>query len=772
MAVVKYSAAEVPATFTRLRCNTDLNIPPSNWLSSSTETYGLRPFPFTHKSGFSSFRMAHMFPDCVGEVDVVSDAENIKKLLKIPYSHGPVSMMIHRIENTLLIDEFDVHKYLIREAECQWEWFKKFFIENVMQSENSKDKLIHHRDNSRNALQQKSLISKFLYHSLVVADSNKSTVEKKNEETESVDPSPPLPITYKNDPPLPDPSLEEELPEPSSNHKFARNVVWTFEDIQMLLGTDMPIFGGGTHPCISLRLRDMAKPINVLTGTDYWLDNLMCNVPEVIMCYHLNGIVQKYELIKTEDLPHLENSNFSPKVIRDIAQSILSFLKANATKAGHTYWLFKGKDDDVVKLYDLTSLCTDVLDEKGQTPFTVPVAMLLYRVARNMKNSSDGRRQAATIRMLLTNCLSLLSEEKYPEIVTSAHYILADLYIPADINPASPELFSNEEDEKEQTSDEKHRMCDSEKDVAIKSMSLASISEIHIDETEFCSPAPPLGMDLEARCIDGLSNVLQGLKSLKYLEEKKENTPKNDEEPAMAKPFQTIPMPYQPLDIEKEEDNKTGKKKNKKKKKDVKHADESPRSLLCKSKAEAIPTWRPPTSKAATSWKTHLKSLLYEKMCLIYATLMEKYYLDKKFGLVLQYTKIVLTARKILKSLSPITSNNDVESYLLGRAGDALFMIVQNSQKMETFDKEYNSTSDLDHETVKELMNETLVENLDEEGFPKHLKNLEDSLLGSSICYRRALATGVLADNENLLRRLGNIENELGVFYMNQAAGM
>jgi hypothetical protein len=34
-----------------------------------------------------------MFPDCVGEVDVVSDAENIKKLLKIPYSKGPVSFL-------------------------------------------------------------------------------------------------------------------------------------------------------------------------------------------------------------------------------------------------------------------------------------------------------------------------------------------------------------------------------------------------------------------------------------------------------------------------------------------------------------------------------------------------------------------------------------------------------------------------------------------------------------------------------------------------------
>lgn len=38
-----------------------------------------------------SFRMAHMFPDSVGDVDVVSDAENIKKLLKIPYSRDAVS---------------------------------------------------------------------------------------------------------------------------------------------------------------------------------------------------------------------------------------------------------------------------------------------------------------------------------------------------------------------------------------------------------------------------------------------------------------------------------------------------------------------------------------------------------------------------------------------------------------------------------------------------------------------------------------------------------
>lgn len=43
---------------------------------------------------FSSFQMAHMFPDCIGEVDVVSDAENIKRLLKIPYSNRSVILCL------------------------------------------------------------------------------------------------------------------------------------------------------------------------------------------------------------------------------------------------------------------------------------------------------------------------------------------------------------------------------------------------------------------------------------------------------------------------------------------------------------------------------------------------------------------------------------------------------------------------------------------------------------------------------------------------------
>lgn len=44
--------------------------------------------------------------------------------------------------------------------------------------------------------------------------------------------------------------------------------------------------------------RDSNSPITVLTGLEYWLDNLMCNVPEIAMCYHLGGFVQVSTLAK------------------------------------------------------------------------------------------------------------------------------------------------------------------------------------------------------------------------------------------------------------------------------------------------------------------------------------------------------------------------------------------------------------------------------------------------------------------------------------------
>ena len=42
---------------------------------------------------------------------------------------------------------------------------------------------------------------------------------------------------------------------------FQRTVNWTFENMKMLIGSDLPIFGDEKHPAVSLRLRYFVKYI-------------------------------------------------------------------------------------------------------------------------------------------------------------------------------------------------------------------------------------------------------------------------------------------------------------------------------------------------------------------------------------------------------------------------------------------------------------------------------------------------------------------------------
>lgn len=55
--------------------------------------------------------------------------------------------------------------------------------------------------------------------------------------------------------------------------------------------------------------------------------------------------------------------------VLEVAQNILAFLKANCTREGHTYWLFRQQGEEVVKLYDITSLMetsSQVTDRGGR----------------------------------------------------------------------------------------------------------------------------------------------------------------------------------------------------------------------------------------------------------------------------------------------------------------------------------------------------------------------------------------------------------------------
>lgn len=767
--------------------------------------------------------MAHLFPDCLGEVDVVANAENIKCLLKLPYaSNCSISMMVHRIGNTLLIDDFDVHRFLLQQEDCNWQWLKSFICEHILTRLNDTERnfLNNQPTTSRSdaAVQQRSLLSKFLYHSL-----STSTVSK-TELNDALD------IKLANQsakhlqygPLLPDPNIEENVPDPKhTKHTYNRNVIWTFEDIRMLIGTDMAIFGGASRPCISLRLRDMRQPINVLTGIDYWLDNLMCNVPEVVMCYHLDGLVQKYEIIKTEDLPFIENSKFQPNVIRNVAQNILSFLKQNATKSGHTYWLFKGRKDDVVKLYDLTSLMNSATNEFGghakppsndcnvddganqenmtktddKNPFTVPVAMLLYKVARNMKNSKEHikAKQAGSIKALLDNCIKLLPKEQYPQIVASSYYLLSDLHIPSKTDPMSPK-FDNEPSKSKDCHDED----DDENNSSDDSASTSGVEEQQQQQKHQCttkkvsnensnSLPPPLSGTVDERCSSALQYIADGLNCLQYFsmneaklakerEEIEKQTEKmriiqEEQNPNMAKPYQAIPLPYekirQNLESEATDQNETS---------GATGGSTTNKSIQQKSTKDDQLFVRKPPPPVVQSWNVHLKLLFFEKSCLIYAILTEQAYQRKEYGNALKYISIAMKYYDIVSmhQFYCMSVGSNYRTNLLARAGDCYFKCAQDFQNINTHLNAYNMRRDIDAKIEKELEKDEKELTKDdgkcgaEIRLVKPIDNLEQLILISISYYETALKyTDGRESRDEILGRIGSVLNELGIKYMN-----
>ncbi|XP_024397701.1 uncharacterized protein [Physcomitrium patens] len=239
-------------------------------------------------------------------------------------------------------------------------------------------------------------------------------------------------------------------PRQTATENFLRVLFWQFQNLRMLLGSDLLLFSNEKHVAVSLHLMEIGRQVTPLMWLDAWLDNVMASIPELAVCYHRNGVVQGYELLKTDDIFLLKGLSedgtafFSPHVVQQNASSVLRFLQENCKQDPGTYWLFKNAGEDLMQLFDLSVIskarntCGDTQDQKrgmlppsrnrGNGHYSLPLAMLLYRLANRLSRSQDpaDRMKCAKI---FGKCLEYMDEQEHLVIRASAHEHAARLIL-------------------------------------------------------------------------------------------------------------------------------------------------------------------------------------------------------------------------------------------------------------------------------------------------------------------------------------------------------
>ncbi|KAL1515550.1 hypothetical protein AB1Y20_002170 [Prymnesium parvum] len=405
---------------------------------------------------------------CGDRVDFIAPAENMKAFFKLLNTQGAISLAVHRVGDTLVLEGLEAQPWA-RGAE-------------PASHGGASDAALPLR------LHRKALHSRFLTYSMgcdparpgapaagrggEVGGEAGSEVEEGVEE-EASDES--------------DSEREEWMPPREAPRGFRRVVRWQLGEISMLLGSDTVVFhsdeqgrsrldgsrsADGFHaPGFSVQLHDSNSAATSMVCLDYWLDNVMSNAKETALCLHTDGVIQGYRVVPTDQLPSGcgVGQGFSPAAVTECAVSVLRFLQQHCTREGGTYWLLRPHGGEELQLFDITDCSVDEggddeggavdaaaeMAETAETapgeeaadeakgggtekstlraeprarrsvhPFAGPVAMLCWRISERLTRPHEvGRR-----RRLLESCVALLeggASQQMP-MVAAAHEALSD----------------------------------------------------------------------------------------------------------------------------------------------------------------------------------------------------------------------------------------------------------------------------------------------------------------------------------------------------------
>nr|VDD60337.1 unnamed protein product [Brassica oleracea] len=400
------------------------------------------------------------------EIDVIAPVDILKQIFKIPYSKARVSIAVQRVGETLVLNpgpDVEEGEKLIRrhknQPKCTKNVDESLFLNFAMHSVRmeacdcppthsphtegqSSPSALPAEENSRSApddrLDKAAGSGKQVKHDGLICKNEKS---KKNKEVRKN-----TLISEKNR--KIKPSGDSEKHKRCGSNEFLRVLFWQFHNFRMLLGSDLLLFSNEKYLAVSLHLWDVSEKVTPLTWLEAWLDNVMASVPELAICYHEKGVVQGYELLKTEDIFLLKGISedgtpaFHPHFVQKNGHAVLRFLQSNCKEDPGVYWLYKSAGEDVIQLFDLSIISKshssgDENDNAGTLPSMIysgrsdslfSLGNLLYRVGHRLSLSvvpNDLTKCASFLR----KCLNFLDEPDHMVVRAYAHEQFARLIL-------------------------------------------------------------------------------------------------------------------------------------------------------------------------------------------------------------------------------------------------------------------------------------------------------------------------------------------------------
>uniref|UniRef100_A0ACD5WMA5 Uncharacterized protein n=1 Tax=Avena sativa TaxID=4498 RepID=A0ACD5WMA5_AVESA len=412
------------------------------------------------------------------EIDVIAPTDILKQIFKIPYSKAQVSIAVSRIGDTLILNtgpDVDEGEKIFRRQNNQPKGsdpsiLKNFAMHSVRaeacdcppshqpSQDNQKSSMLHgpfgHGEGSIDSPSSSNL-STSQYLDQNIRKSRKPShgtceslyfgARNNNQKVPGSDPI--RKTTRVSENPRSD-VQESEKSRRVGNNGFRKVCFWQFHNFHILLGSDLLIFSNEKYMAVSLHLWDISRQVTPLNWLEAWLDNVMASVPELAICYHQNGVVQGYELLKNDDIFLLKGVSddgtpaFHPQVVQQNGLAVLRFLQNNCKQDPGAYWLYKGAEEDVVQLYDLSMLpekhaagdhrstCGPVssLMNKGRRDSLFSLGTLLYRVAHRMSLSKVPSNRAKCAKFF-RKCLDFLSKQDHLVVRAYAHEQFARLIL-------------------------------------------------------------------------------------------------------------------------------------------------------------------------------------------------------------------------------------------------------------------------------------------------------------------------------------------------------